>query len=151
MTHTFGIGVIGMGWMGQVHSRSYRQIPDRFREAEYPAAAGDLQRQCRSPRNGLASNDLALSNRPRIGTEVIEHPDVDVVNIAAPNGLHLKMVRAAAAAGKHIFCEKPVGKDPAETMLCEQAAREAGVQIICGLQLSLGTAGTIYQTTHQKW
>jgi hypothetical protein len=33
MTHTIGIGVIGMGWMGEVHSRSYRAIPDRFYES----------------------------------------------------------------------------------------------------------------------
>ena len=33
MTRTIGIGVIGMGWMGEVHSRSYRAIPDRFYES----------------------------------------------------------------------------------------------------------------------
>ena len=33
MTRTIGIGVIGMGWMGEVHSRSYRAIPDRFHES----------------------------------------------------------------------------------------------------------------------
>jgi predicted dehydrogenase len=41
-------------------------------------------------------------------------------------------VRAAAAAGKHILCEKPVGKDPQETALCEQAARQAGVLTFVG-------------------
>ena len=33
MTRTIGIAVIGMGWMGQVHSRAYRLIPDRFRDS----------------------------------------------------------------------------------------------------------------------
>jgi predicted dehydrogenase len=55
-----------------------------------------------------------------------------VVNIAAPNGLHLEMVRAAAQAGKHVFCEKPVGKEPGETAQCEQAARRAGVLSFVG-------------------
>ena len=38
-----------------------------------------------------------------------KHPDVQIVNIATPNHLHVEIVEAAAAAGKHIFCEKPVG------------------------------------------
>jgi predicted dehydrogenase len=59
--------------------------------------------------------------------DVVNHPDVEVVNIAAPNHLHLEMARAAAEAGKHIFCEKPVGRSPQETAQIEQAARRAGV------------------------
>ena len=47
--------------------------------------------------------------------EVTAAPDVQVVNVATPNHMHLAVVEAAAAAGKHIFCEKPVGKNPRET------------------------------------
>ena len=50
---------------------------------------------------------------------VINHPDVQVVNVASPNYLHLEMVREAAAAGKHVFCEKPVGRTPEETVEVE--------------------------------
>jgi predicted dehydrogenase len=58
---------------------------------------------------------------------VVEEPDVDVVVIAAPNMLHVELVEAAAAAGKHVFCEKPVGGTPAQTVRAERAARDAGV------------------------
>ena len=59
--------------------------------------------------------------------KVMDDPDVSVVNITAPNHLHLDMVRAAATAGKHIFCEKPVGRSPDETAEIARTAAEAGV------------------------
>ncbi|HEY7626843.1 MAG TPA: Gfo/Idh/MocA family oxidoreductase, partial [Ilumatobacteraceae bacterium] len=59
--------------------------------------------------------------------EVIESGDVDVVFVTAPNMLHVEMVEAAAAAGKHVFCEKPVGGTPRQTVAAERAARRAGV------------------------
>ena len=64
--------------------------------------------------------------------QVISDSDVEVVNITAPNFMHLEIVRAAAAAGKHIFCEKPVGRNPQETTDIEEAAREAGVLSFVG-------------------
>lgn len=131
MTRKIGIGVIGMGWMGETHSRSYRQVLERFPDLDF------------EPRLVICSDNVdsrARSAQHRLGFErsttdwraVIDDPDVEMVNIAAPNGLHLEMVRAAAAAGKHILCEKPVGKSPHETALCEQAARQAGVLTFVG-------------------
>ncbi len=131
MTNTIGIGVIGLGWMGEVHSRSYRQIYDRFHDKHI------------QPRLIICSDNVeqrAKTAQARFGFEnatttwqaVLEHPEVQAVNVAAPNGLHLEMIRAAAQAGKHIFCEKPVGKDPTETALAEQAARQAGVLTFVG-------------------
>ncbi|RME59049.1 MAG: gfo/Idh/MocA family oxidoreductase, partial [Caldilineae bacterium] len=64
--------------------------------------------------------------------EVIGHPDVQIVNIAAPNFLHKEMVAAATAAGKHVFCEKPVGRGPEETAEIARLAREAGVMSFVG-------------------
>jgi predicted dehydrogenase len=58
---------------------------------------------------------------------VIDDPAVDAVWIAAPNMLHLELVEAAAEAGKDVFCEKPVGGTPEQTVLAERAVRRAGV------------------------
>ena len=126
MPHNIGIGVIGMGWMGTVHSRSYLQIPLRYPESDI------------APRMVICADDVAMragTSRSSLGFEqattdwheVIGHPEVQVINIAAPNNRHVEMVEAAAAAGKHIFCEKPVGRYPSETAAIAQAAREAGV------------------------
>ena len=57
--------------------------------------------------------------------------------------LHLELIEAAAAAGKHVFCEKPVGGTPEQTVRAEQAARAAGVITGVGLQLPLGAARAV--------
>jgi predicted dehydrogenase len=49
------------------------------------------------------------------------------VYVAAPNMLHVELVEAAAAAGKHVFCEKPVGGTPEQTIRAFEAAQAAGV------------------------
>ena len=57
----------------------------------------------------------------------VEHRDVDVVVICAPNMLHEPIAVAAAAAGRHVFCEKPVGGTPEQTARIEQACRRAAI------------------------
>ena len=115
-----------MGWMGDVHSRSYNTLPDRFHES------GIIPRLviCADPIETRAQTAQQRFGFERFTTdwqEVIANPDVEVVNITAPNGMHLEINRAAAAAGKHIMCEKPVGRKPEDTILSVQAARDAGV------------------------
>jgi predicted dehydrogenase len=58
---------------------------------------------------------------------VVGHPEVDVVVVTAPNALHVEIIEAAAAAGKHVFCEKPIGGTPAQTAAAERATRRGGV------------------------
>ena len=131
MERTIGIGVIGMGWMGEAHSRSYCAIPDRFH------ASGIRPRLviCADPVEERAYAAKARFGFERSTTdwrEVIADPEVEVVNVAAPNGMHLEINRAASAAGKHILCEKPVGREPRETIQSAAAAREAGVLTFVG-------------------
>ena len=58
---------------------------------------------------------------------VIDDPDVEAIYVAAPNMVHVELVEAAAQAGKHVFCEKPVGGTPEQTVRAERAVRRAGV------------------------
>ncbi|MCB9079791.1 MAG: Gfo/Idh/MocA family oxidoreductase [Anaerolineaceae bacterium] len=131
MTREIGVGVIGMGWMGEVHSRAYREIRDRF----YNSGIKPRMIACSDnvlERATAAQERFGFEHHTTDWREVMANPDIEAVNITTPNGLHLEMVRAAAAAGKHILCEKPVGKDPQETALCEHAARQAGVLTFVG-------------------
>jgi predicted dehydrogenase len=132
MAQRIGIGVIGMGWMGETHSRSYRQVLERFHdsplEPRLVICSDNIESRARD-----AQRRLGFERSTTNWQEVIQDPEVEVVNIATPNNLHLEIVRAAAAAGKnYIFCEKPVGKDPQETAQCEQAARQAGALTFVG-------------------
>jgi predicted dehydrogenase len=131
MTRAIGIGVIGMGWMGEVHSRSYRALQDRFHDSESRArlviCSDNVESRASAARDRFGFESFTTDWR-----EVIAHPEVEAVDITAPNGLHLEMVRAVVAAGKHVLCEKPVGRDPGETIQAFEAARDAGVLTFVG-------------------
>ena len=130
MTKEIGIGVIGMGWMGQAHSRSYKQIPLRFPEGEVNPRLIICSDNV-AERAKQAQNIIGFAESTTTWQDVIAHPDVEIVNITTPNKLHLEIVRAAAAAGKHIFCEKPVGRTPQETAEVARIARKALVGVSC--------------------
>lgn len=120
------VGVIGFGWMGRAHSRSLRRLPtvfpDRglFPQLVICADADELARQ-------VALDGFGFHRVTENWHDVISSDDVDVVYIAAPNMLHVEMVEAAAAAGKDVFCEKPVGGTPAQTVTALEATSRAGV------------------------
>ena len=121
-----GVAVIGFGWMGQAHARSYARLPMIFEGLQYrpelTVCADTL-----APRRHAAASDFGFREVTDDWRAAVDHPDVDVVVICAPNMLHCEMVEAAAAAGKHVFCEKPVGGTPEQTATAEKACRDVGV------------------------
>jgi len=126
-----GVGLVSNGWMGRLHSRSYRQLADRYPELDVvpdlviacdpdPAAAAAAVRQ-------LGYADATSDYRA-----VIEHPSVDVVSICAPNFLHAEVAHAAAAAGKPFWIEKPMGRSASESEAIHEAAQTAGLATCVG-------------------
>jgi 1,5-anhydro-D-fructose reductase (1,5-anhydro-D-mannitol-forming) len=71
--------------------------------------------------------------------EMLANPDVDVVLITTPNAHHVEQVIAAAAAGKHVLCDKPLGGNAAEAQRAVEACRKAGVRL-----------GLNFQTRHHS-
>lgn len=131
MTTSIGIGIIGFGWMGQAHSRAYRNIPVYFPESGLKprlVAVADTV----PARLELATENFGFGAATLDWQELMERDDIDVIDITAPNATHRELVEAAAAAGKHISCEKPVGIDPEATAAIERAGRRAGVITGCG-------------------
>jgi predicted dehydrogenase len=117
-----GVGVIGFGWLGQAHSRSLLRIPTLFPQRTFDAElviCGDTLPERREE----AVESFGFARAAADWRAVIDDPAVDVVFVAAPNMLHVELVEAAAAAGKHVFCEKPVGGTPEQTVRAEKAAR----------------------------
>lgn len=121
-----GLAIVGFGWMGQAHARSCMRLPTLFDDRAY------------EPRLVVCSDTVAERRRSAVDAfgfqestdswqAAVEHPDVAVVVICAPNMLHEPVALAAAAAGRHVFCEKPVGGTPTQTARIEQACRRAGV------------------------
>src|SRR4051794_8152048 len=121
-----GVGVIGFGWLGQAHSRSMLRIPTLFADRGFDpelVVCGDTAPE----RVDDAVESFGFGRGTADWQDVMADPAVDVVVIAAPNMVHVELIEAAAAAGKHIFCEKPVGGTPEQTIRAERVAREAGV------------------------
>ena len=121
-----GIGVVGFGWMGMAHSRSAARLSSLFPERTYDTRlviCGDNV----AARREQAIDGFGFSEASADWRAVIDHPEVDVVYVTGPNMMHEEVAVAAAEAGKAVFCEKPVGGKPDQTVRIDAAARKAGV------------------------
>jgi predicted dehydrogenase len=121
-----GVGLVGFGWLGQAHSRSLQRIPTLFAERGFDPELVI----CSDAVPARVDDAIASFGYARGATDwraVMDDPGVEVVFIAAPNMLHLELIEAAAQAGKHVFCEKPVGGTPEQAVRAERIARHAGV------------------------
>lgn len=120
------IGMIGYGSIGRVHALAYRSLPYHY---GLPAAAVRIA--------GVATTrrETAQAAAAEIGCdfwtddyrELLARPDIDGVDICVPNHMHAEIVTAAAAAGKHIYCEKPLAMNVAEAQQIVAAVQTAGV------------------------
>lgn len=115
--------IVGLGSWGQnlVRSVAGQDSPIRF-----VAAA------TRTPDN---ARDFARSHGLRLLADldaVLCDPEIDAVVLATPHSLHTDQVVAAARAGKHVFCEKPLGLDRAAAQRAARACAEAGVTLAVG-------------------
>jgi len=132
MAREIGIGLIGAGWMGSLHTASYRRIAYHYPESEarprFVIAADDT-----AARAELAQERLGYEQATGDWAEVIAHPEVEALSITTPNHLHREVALAAAAAGKHFWGEKPLGRFPHETAEIAAAVEAAGIRTLVGL------------------
>jgi predicted dehydrogenase len=125
MERQIGIGVIGLGWMGRVHTSSYRRTLEHFPDlGAVPrlVAAADV-----SPQRRAHAERVGFERTAEDWRSVVEDPAVEAVSITLPNVMHREVALAAIAAGKHVWVEKPVGRGLEDTQAVAGAARAAGV------------------------
>jgi predicted dehydrogenase len=125
MSKKVKVGLIGSQFIAVIHAESFRRCAD----AELVAVA--------SPTRGNAANFAAKHHIARHYTDYREmlRSDVDLVVIGAPNHLHCEMTEAAAAAGKHVICEKPLCLNLAEADRMISACRKANVKLMYAEEL----------------
>ncbi len=111
--------------MGQAHARSVMRIPSLFDDRSY-ASELVVCADTVAERRASAGSGFGFSEVTDDWRAAVDRRDVDVVYVTTPNMVHEQIVTAAAAAGKHVFCEKPVGGTPAQTVRCFEAAEAAG-------------------------
>jgi len=121
-----GIGLISVGWMGKLHTRAYQAVPSVYPELglrpRLVHAADTASDRARYAREILGYATAGTDYR-----DVLADPDVDIVSICAPTGLHREIGVAAAEAGKPFWIEKPVGRDAKEAAAVAAAAGQANL------------------------
>ncbi len=119
------IALIGTGFMGRAHSHAYRTVPSMFPDCPRPR----LKVLCGRDR-GRAESLAARFGWEEVATsweEAVGRADVDAVDVSVPGALHAPVSIAAARAGKHVLCEKPLANSVEEARGMLAAVREAGV------------------------
>jgi len=130
MNKTVRIGLIGSGFMGKAHAWGYRNVGAVFRMPVQPVL--ELLADATPELAASAARDLGFARSTGNWRELIADPKIDVVNITTPPQLHAEMALAAAAAGKHIYCEKPMAPSAAVAKQMADAAQKAGVKTQMG-------------------
>jgi predicted dehydrogenase len=125
------VGVVGFGWMGQVHSRAYTRLAQHYPDVPLRprlVAVAEVE----PSRQRLAVTTYAFERAVDGWEEVVGADDVDAVSVCGPNFLHRDISVAAAQAGKHVWVEKPAGRHLADTAEIAQAVAGSGVQCAVG-------------------
>jgi predicted dehydrogenase len=119
------IGMVGYGFMGRAHSNAFSQAPHFFDLAYQPVL------KAASARNAEKLKPFAeqwgYQSTETDWRKLIERKDIDLIDIAAPNDMHREIALAAAAAGKMVMCEKPLGRNAAESREMVAAVEKAKV------------------------
>ncbi len=124
------IGLIGSGFMGKAHAFGYTTAAKVFDlpfEPELHTLA-DINDEAAAKAAAALGFKCATSDWRLLAGD----PDIDVVNITAPNALHKEMALAAIAVGKHVYCEKPLAPLAADAREMAEAAEAAGVKTQVG-------------------
>ena len=111
------VGIVGVGSMGMTHAAGWAETP-----AEIVGFTAEKQ-----PEAGSLAEEYDARVYPSLDKLL---QDVDVVDICSPTHLHHEMALKAAAAGKHIICEKPLARTTAQAQAIVSACQKAGVQLL---------------------
>lgn len=121
------VALIGHRFMGKAHSNAYRQVRRFFPGELVPRMKVICGKACTEELEATAAQ-FGWEESDCEWRRVIERDDIQVVDVATPGHLHAPMVIAAAQAGKHIICEKPLANTLAEAKAMLKAVEKAGVK-----------------------
>ena len=128
--HAPRVGILGQGFMGRAHALALIRLRH---QGEIPSVRPRLVAIAGRDAGQLeATADQFGFERWTTDWRELIDDDVDVFENLGPNGLHAEPSIAAAQAGKHVLCEKPLGRDGAEARAMLDAAQTAGVTHMCG-------------------
>ena len=126
MSNEINVGIVGTQFMGKAHSNAYLDVAKFFDLSALPVlrAACDINAsdlKVFAERFGWAGQETSWE-------KLVSRDDIDLVDICTPNSTHMPIAIAAAKAGKHIICEKPMAMNADEAKKMLDAVREANVR-----------------------
>lgn len=119
------IGMVGYGFMGRAHSNAFSQAPHFFDLPFQPVLKAACARNAEKLKT--FADQWGYQSTETDWRKLIERKDIDVIDIAASNDMHMEIAIAAAAAGKMIMCEKPLGRNSNESRKMVEAVEKAKV------------------------
>ncbi len=130
------VGIVGIGFMGMIHYLAYQKV----RGAKVAAICSRDRKKLAGDWRGIQGNfgppgtmmDLKGVKPYEDWREMLEDPEIDVVDICLPPALHGEVAIAAAKAGKHALVEKPIALEQATARRMLQAAERAGTLLLIG-------------------
>jgi predicted dehydrogenase len=125
-----GVGMLGYAFMGKAHANAYKTLaymtwPPPLRP-ELVAIAGRNEQAVAE-----AARRYGFAKHVTDWHSVVSDPGITLFDNSGPNDLHAEPTIAAAEAGKHVICEKPLGRDAAESYETWQRVQAAGVKHMC--------------------
>ncbi|NHN34092.1 inositol 2-dehydrogenase [Paenibacillus agricola] len=118
------IGIIGAGRIGKIHTDNLMRLP----QAEI-VAVSDL---FAGPELEAWAQERGIAIVTKNSNEILANPNIDAIFICSSTDTHVPLIKQAAQAGKHIFCEKPVSMEIKQTEDALEAVRQAGVKLQVG-------------------
>ncbi len=110
-------GIVGAGFIGEVHARAVRSAGGVLAAVAARDAAS----------SAAAAVRLAAERAASSAADLVEADDVDVVHICTPNHLHAPLAERAMAAGKHVVCETPLATHLADARRLADLASAAHI------------------------
>ena len=123
MSRPVGVALIGMGWWGKKMLNVLGAAPSDIRVVRAVEPNIDTARAICAEKGVILSADYA---------DALAAPEVEAVVLATPHALHGAQLEAAVAAGKHVFCEKPLALNKADAEKAVRLCRDAGLVLGMG-------------------
>src|SRR5262245_54464453 len=123
MKKKLGVGLVGSGFMGRSHAHAFRAAAGVFDLPLNPKL--QLLADINAEIAAKAAATLGFARSTGDWRALIADPEVDLVDITTPNTLHKPIALAAIAAGKPVYCEKPLAPNAAEAKEMVGAAERA--------------------------
>lgn len=119
------VGLVGYGFMGRTHSNAFAKVNQFFELKHQPVLAAVCARDTAKVKAFAAQWGFESSETD--WRKLIERKDIDLIDIASPNDTHKEIAIAAAQRGKMVLCEKPLGRNAAESREMVKAVEAAKV------------------------